>query len=78
MVVKIYTSSTCAYCHQVKEFFKEKGIKYVEANISENKEDRMELMKMGYRSVPVTVIDGEVVVGYKADELGRLVDGYRG
>ncbi len=32
-----------------------------------------ELQKMGYRATPVTVIDGEVVVGFDRGKLERLL-----
>ncbi len=32
-----------------------------------------ELLKMGHRATPVTVIDGEVVVGFDRGKLERLL-----
>jgi predicted DsbA family dithiol-disulfide isomerase len=32
-----------------------------------------ELWKMGIRAVPVTIIDGTVIVGFKPDELAKAL-----
>jgi len=32
-----------------------------------------ELLKLGYRATPVTIIDGEVVVGFDRGKLERLL-----
>ena len=32
-----------------------------------------ELLKLGYRATPVTLIDGEVVVGFDRGKLARLL-----
>ncbi len=33
-----------------------------------------ELLKMGYRATPVTLIDGEAVVGFDRGKIERLLD----
>lgn len=72
-MIEIYSSNTCAYCQQAKEFFKMKGLEYVEKNISDNKDYRIELMKAGYRSVPVIKIGEEYIVGFNPVKINELV-----
>lgn len=68
--VKIYSTPTCTYCKQTKAFFKEKGIEYEDVDVSENKEQASEMMKIsGSMSVPVIVIDGEVIKGFDQEKL---------
>ena len=45
----------------------------MDKNIREDKGAFEELQKMGYRATPVTVIDGEVVVGFDRGKLERLL-----
>ncbi len=51
--ITIYTSTTCSFCHMAKDYLDGKNIKYTEKNISEDKDARMEMMKMGFTGVPV-------------------------
>ncbi|MBC2580752.1 glutaredoxin family protein [Clostridium sp. DJ247] len=71
--VDIYTSNTCGYCHAAKEYFDENRVEYTEHNISSNPEARKELMKKGYMSVPVIVIDGEEILGFDKPKVSSLL-----
>jgi len=46
----------------------------VDKNIQEDQAALEELQKLGYQATPVTVIDGEVVVGFDRGKLMRLLD----
>jgi glutaredoxin-like YruB-family protein len=71
--VVVYTSSTCPYCTMVKNHLKEKGVDYVEKNVSTDNQARRELMSMGHMGVPVVIIDGEEVVGFDKDRIDSLL-----
>ena len=71
--VIVYTSSTCTYCAALKQFLHERNVAFEIRNVSENKDYKKELMKMGYMSVPVTVIDNTVVVGFDKEKLESLL-----
>lgn len=71
--VKIYTSDTCGYCHMAKEYFNENGIAFDERNVTKDVEAKKELMKMGYMSVPVIIIDGETIVGFDKQKIESLL-----
>jgi hypothetical protein len=45
----------------------------VDKNIQGDPAALEELLKLGYRATPVTVIDGEVVVGFDRGKLMRLL-----
>jgi len=45
----------------------------VDKNIQEDRAALEELLRLGYRATPVTVIDGEVVVGFDRGKLMRLL-----
>lgn len=53
----------------VKVYLSRKGLDFIEKNVSEDDTARDELLAMGLRSTPVTVIGGENVVGYSPPKL---------
>ena len=56
-----------------KEFLSQKGVEFVAKNIREDQQALEELMKLGVRATPVTVIDGEMVVGFDRGKIERLL-----
>ena len=60
-------------CDREKEFLSQKGIPYTAKNVREDPNALTELQKFGYQATPVTVIDGEVVVGFDRGKLERLL-----
>lgn len=63
--VIVYSTPDCAYCYTLKNFLQSKGIEYTEINIYTDEKARQEMEALsGQNSVPVTVIDGKVVIGW--------------
>lgn len=74
MSVKIYTTPTCIYCRMAKEFFKKNNVAYEEHNVAEDTKAREEMVQKSHQlGVPVIDIDGEIIVGFDRDTLGRLL-----
>lgn len=71
--VEIFSSDTCIKCVEVKKYLKEKNIEYIEYNISRNEEARRNLIKLGYMSVPVLLIDGNHVLGFDIGRINQLL-----
>ena len=70
MRVKIYSTVACPYCHMVKEFLKKNNIKFEEIDVASNHEAANEMIeKSGQMGVPVTEIDGKMIVGYNVQAL---------
>jgi len=61
------------FCGKVKEFLSQNKIEYTERNIVTDETALAELEKLGYMTTPVTVIDGEVVVGFDVSKLRTLL-----
>lgn len=70
--VKVFTSDTCPHCVTAKNYLKQNNIEFEEKNIGSD-ENRKELVSMGLRSVPVLIIDDEVVVGFDQDKIDSLL-----
>ncbi len=62
------------FCQKVKEFLSQKGIKYIEKNVATDKSALAELEKLGVMSTPVTVIDGEVILGFDQKKLEEALN----
>ena len=76
--VTVYSSNSCNYCNLAKDYLQEVGVAYEEKNITADKSARKELIRMGYMSVPLIVVedaDGQVhhVQGFNKEELGSLL-----
>lgn len=72
--VVIYSTPTCHFCHMAKEFFDEKGIKYVDHNVLTDLEKRQEMIdKSGQMGVPVITIGGEVIIGFDEARISELL-----
>ena len=57
----------------MKEFLHQKGIAFTEKDVSADEQALDELTKMGFAATPVTVIDGEAVVGFNKARLEQLL-----
>lgn len=73
MTAKIYTTSTCAQCVQVKKYLAIKGVDYVEVDADKDEARQEAINISGQFSVPVTVINGGVVVGFKPGQIADLL-----
>jgi glutaredoxin 3 len=73
MDVIVYTSPTCPYCKMVKDFLSQRGISFEERDVSRNSSYAQELVRStGQMGVPVTIISGEIVVGFDRGRLEQL------
>ena len=69
-VVKVYSTPTCPWCRRTKMWLDEKGIKYQDLNVAEDKAARDEMINITHQlGVPIIIIDGEVIIGFKENEL---------
>ena len=57
----------------MKEFLSQNQVAFTERNIAADEQALNELEKLGYLTTPVTVIDGEVVVGFDVARLRSLL-----
>ena len=58
----------------VKNFFYEKGIEYIEHNISVEQESLEFLLNKGLMSTPVTFVGDNFVVGYNRSKLELILN----
>ncbi len=73
--ITIYSTPTCPYCEMTKKFLSANEIEYEEKNVANDQEAAKEMIeKSGQMGVPVTDIDGEIVVGFDKDKLSEILN----
>ena len=69
----IYTKNNCAQCRFTKLHMQNMGVTYDERNVDENEAYMQEAIDTGYKSMPIVVLNGEVVAsGFQPDKLNEL------
>ena len=72
---RIYTTTTCPWCVKTKEFFKANNVSYEEVNVSADEKSRNEMFdKSGQFGVPVTDVNGTIIVGYDKEALKKALN----
>ena len=61
------------FCEKVKEFLSQQNIEFSDRNIAADESALAELEKLGYMTTPVTLIDGEAVVGFDRTKIESLL-----
>jgi glutaredoxin-like YruB-family protein len=72
--VKVFSSPFCAYCTALKEFLKDRNIEFEEFDVSQDDKARDEMIeKSKQMAIPVTEIDGEIVIGFDREKIINLL-----
>ena len=74
--VKIYSTPTCPFCKMTKEFLWQKGIEFIDYDVTKDREALEEMRRItgGARSVPVIAVCNEVMVGFDRDRLEQALN----
>lgn len=74
-MIKVYALSTCPWCKKVKKLLEDNNIQYdfIDVDLAQGEEQQKALAEVekltGRRSFPVTVINDQVIEGFKKEEL---------
>jgi len=72
--IKVYSTPTCPYCLTLKAYLEEKGIEYEHVDVAIDKEGAQEMIKKsGQMGVPVTDINGEIIIGFDKAKINKLL-----
>ena len=72
--VTIYSTPTCPYCRQAKDYLTSKGIAFTELNVATDLDARNAMVqRSGQLGVPVIEVDGQIVVGFNRGKLDELL-----
>lgn len=74
MTVTVYSTPTCPFCKQLKDFLSENNVTFSDIDVSTDQEKAQEMIKKSNQmGVPVTDIDGEIIIGFNRDKLSELL-----
>jgi glutaredoxin-like YruB-family protein len=78
-IITIYSTTSCGFCHAEKQYLEGKGIAFVDKDVEQDENNYNELMeKIGgrenFRGVPVTDINGELVLGFDRAKINKLLN----
>jgi len=74
--ITVYSTTWCAFCKTEKQYLDKLGIAYIAKDIEEDPAAHEELMaKIGgnFQGVPVTDIDGTLVLGFDRAKIDSLI-----
>lgn len=71
--VILYTQDACEFSEMVRLHLESRGQRYTERDVDRDPDARKALLDLGAGGTPVTVIDGEVIVGYDEESIDELL-----
>jgi glutaredoxin 3 len=71
--VVLYSQGFCEFSEMVRLHLESRGQKYRERDVDTDTTAREEMLELGATSTPVTVIDGEVVIGFDEESIDELL-----
>jgi glutaredoxin-like YruB-family protein len=73
--VTVYSTQTCPYCTMVKTFLKEQNIEFDDVDVGKDRQKAIEMVKKsGQTGVPVTEVNGRMVVGFRPDDILKAMN----
>jgi len=74
MPITIYSTPTCTYCKTLKEYLTHNNFTYQEVDVSVNEAELEKMVAIsGQMGVPVTEIDGNVVIGFDKQRIDEIL-----
>jgi glutaredoxin len=71
--ITLFTQAVCEYSEMVRLHLESRGQRWTERDLDLDPTARQDLIDLGASGTPVTVIDGEVVVGYDEESIDELL-----
>ncbi len=72
--VTVYSTPTCSWCKRIKDYFKEKNIKFRDIDVSKDQKAAKAMVKRsGKQGVPQTLIGGQIIVGFDKAKIDSLL-----
>lgn len=73
MNITIYTTKNCPFCKMTKEYLTANNFEYTEQDVGNKDAAKQMIEKTGQRGVPVTDIDGKIIVGFDQEALDEAL-----
>ena len=69
----LYSQGYCEFSEMVRLHLESRGQPYTERDVDTDVGARQEMLDLGASGTPVTVIDGEVVIGFDEESIDELL-----
>lgn len=74
MAIALYSTPSCGYCRQAKDWFKQRNIRFEEYDVSRDQRRADELVrKSGQMGVPVIDVNGRIIVGFNVPAIEQAL-----
>ncbi len=82
MKLTVYTTPSCTYCVELKNWLDKEGLSYVEKDVSTDKDAFLKMEELtASKAVPVTRIEtdkgSQTILGFNAPEFAAIIKDYR-
>ncbi len=72
--VVVFSTPTCSFCNMAKAYFREKGIKFTDVDVSRDPAAARDMARRsGQMGVPVIDIGGKIVIGFDRPKINALL-----
>ncbi len=72
--VIVFSTPTCSFCNMAKRYFREKGIKFRDVDVSRDPVAARDMVRRsGQQGVPVIDIGGKIVVGFDRVKIDKYL-----
>ena len=72
--VLVFTTPTCPWCTRVKQYLRQRNVKFREIDVSRDAAAARDLVRRsGQTGVPVVEIDGRPIVGFDKPKIDKLL-----
>ena len=71
--VIVYSADWCPWCHRVMDFLKENKVPFEARDVEVGNNAKESMTKSGQAGIPVTDIDGQIVVGFDVKKFKELL-----
>ena len=73
--VIVYSTESCPFCVDAKDFLKKNKIKFEDINVNKDKKAAREMIqKSGQTGVPVIDVDGEIITGFDVPKIKKALN----
>lgn len=72
--VVLFTSPSCSWCTTAKNYFKSKGVKFKEIDITKDEKAAKDCERHGCRGVPVVLIGSRWICGFDQKAIEKSLE----